>query len=103
MRKKLEYGMRPLSVLGGAKSTFYRNELNRKEAPSRFEVRQCSFAGSHQELWLQAQTNSSGLISGEYGGRKNSLMRSFTPAKKCCTDLALCAGKPSTTRNIFRG
>ena len=55
--------------------------------------------------WTSFQTSSSGLISGEYGGRKNSreavlfhlVHRSDAPT------LALCAGNPSTTRKIFFG
>ena len=48
------------------------------------------------------QTHSSGLRSGEYGGRKNMLRRpsafSFTNS---LTFLALCTGWPSTMRKIF--
>ncbi len=48
------------------------------------------------------QTSSSGLISGEYGGRgKNSRRQSFTWCTKRAPTLALCAGNPSTARKIF--
>ena len=50
------------------------------------------------------QTHSSGLRSGEYGGRKNMLRRpsafSFTNS---LTFLALCTGWPSTMRKTFPG
>src|SRR4030095_4342053 len=53
-------------------------------------------------IFTLPQTSSSGLSPGEYGGRRNSSMRSLWWDTNGRTSFALCVGCPSTIRKIFR-